>query len=127
MGKIYLKKNWAETFVYGDKMPGVYIGREDELQNLQFTLLNNDSASILISSVRGVGKTSFVHKALSLVKDDIHTIFVNAGHVMSSFEGESLPKRELLNSLIRSAYFEFKDQDSEIEEIYYKAIGKFKK
>lgn len=126
MGKIYLKKNWAETFVYGDKTPGVYVGREDELQNLQFTLLNNDSASILISSVRGVGKTSFVHKALSIVKNDIHPIFVNAGHVMSSCGQGNLPKRELLNSLIRSAHFEFKDQDSEIEDLYYKAIGKFR-
>lgn len=56
MGKIYLKNNWAETFVYGDKTPGVYVGREDELQSLRFTLVNNDSASILISSVRGVEK-----------------------------------------------------------------------
>ncbi len=126
MSKIYLKNNWAETFVYGDKTPGVYVGREDELQNLQFTLVNNDSASILISSVRGVGKTSFVHKALSVVSNDIHPIFVNAGHVMSSCKEGDLPKRELLNSLIRSAYFEFKDKDSEIEDLYYKAIGKFK-
>src|SRR3989344_6595731 len=115
MGKVYLKNNWAETFVYGDdKTPGVYVGREHELQSLQSTLLNNDSASILISSVRGVGKTSFVHKALSTAGDKIHPIFVNAGHVMSSCteenlpgKEESLPKRKLLNSLIRSAYFEF--------------------
>ena len=126
MGKIYLKNNWAETFVYGDKTPGVYVGREDELQSLRFTLVNNDSASILISSVRGVGKTSFVHKALSEAAKDVHPIFVNAGHVMSCCGEEGLPKRELLNSLIRSAYFEFKDQDSEIEDLYYKAIGKFK-
>jgi len=126
MSKIYLKNNWAETFVFGDKTPGVYVGREDELQNLKFTLVNNDSASILISSVRGVGKTSFVHKALSIVSKDIHPIFVNAGHVMSCCKEEGLPKRELLNSLIRSAYFEFKNQDSEIEDLYYKAIGKFK-
>ncbi len=126
MSKIYLKNNWAETFVYGDKTPGVYVGRDNELQNLQFTLVNNDSASILISSVRGVGKTSFVHKALSMVSNDIHPIFVNAGYVMSSCKEGGLPKRELLNSLIRSAYFEFKDQDSEIEDLYYKAIGKFK-
>lgn len=126
MGKVYLKNNWAETFVFGDKTPGVYVGREDELQNLKFTLVNNDSASILISSVRGVGKTSFVHKALSEAAKDVHPIFVNAGHVMSCCGEEGLPKRELLNSLIRSAYFEFKDQDSEIEDLYYKAIGKFK-
>ena len=126
MSKVYLKNNWAETFVYGDKTPGVYVGREDELQSLRFTLVNNDSASILISSVRGVGKTSFVHKALSEAAKDVHPIFVNAGHVMSCCREEGLPKRELLNSLIRSAYFEFKEQDSEIEDLYYKAIGKFK-
>ncbi len=126
MGKVYLKNNWAETFVFGDKTPGVYVGREDELQNLKFTLVNNDSASILISSVRGVGKTSFVHKALSEAAKGVHPIFVNAGHVMSCCGEEGLPKRKLLNSLIRSAHFEFKDQDSEIEDLYYKAIGKFK-
>ena len=124
MSKVYLKNNWAETFVYGDKTPGIYVGREDELQSLQFTLVNNDSASILISSVRGVGKTSFVHKALSGVTKDAHPIFVNAGHVMSYCREGELPKRELLNSLIRSAYFEFKDK--EITDLYYKAIGKFK-
>lgn len=134
MGKVYLKNNWAETFVYGDdETPGVYVGREHELQSLQSTLLNNDSASVLISSVRGVGKTSFVHKALSTAGNKIRPIFVNAGHVMSSCaeedlpsKEESLPKRKLLNSLIRSAYFEFENHDSEIKDLYYKAIGKFK-
>ena len=125
MSKIYLKNNWAETFVYGDKTPGIYVGRKDELQNLQFTLVNNDSASILISSVRGVGKTSFVHKALDAVKDRIHPIFVNAGHVMSSLKDSELPKKGLLISLIRSAYFEFRN-DGQIEELYYQAIGKFR-
>lgn len=45
---------------------------------------------------------------------------------MSRCGEKDLAKRELLNSLIRSAHFEFKDQDSEIEDLYYKAIGKFK-
>lgn len=130
MSKVFLKKNWAETFIFGDETPGIFVGRKDELENLKFALLNNDSGAILISAVRGVGKTSFVHKALSEIKEKITPIFVNSGHVMCSLPEQSetdkvlLTKKALLTSLIRAAYFEFKD--NEIEEIYHKAIGKFK-
>lgn len=126
MVKVFLKKNWSESFIFGDTSPGVFIGRKDELESLKFALLNNDSGAILVSAVRGVGKTSFVHKALSEMGNSVHPIFVNAGHVLSSLKSEDLPKKELLTSLIRASYFAFKD-DKEIKEIYYKAVGSFKK
>lgn len=125
MGKIFLKNNWAEPFIYGDESPGTFVGRKDELESLEFALLNNDSGAILISAVRGVGKTSFVHKALSDTKGKVYPIFVNSGDVVSSLEDKAAAKKGLLTSLIRAAYFAFK-KDDEIEELYYKAIGEFK-
>lgn len=127
MEKIYLKDNWAETFVYGDKTPGFFVGRRDELESLKFALLHNNSGTILISAIRGVGKTSFVHKALSEIEIKVHPIFVNAGYVINSLKDNdpsTCPRKELLVSLIRSAYFEFKDKD--IERLYHIAIGKFR-
>lgn len=123
LSKFFLKKNWAETFIFGDDTPGMFVGRRDELKSLKFALLNNDSGAILVSAVRGVGKTSFVHKALSEIEDKIKPIFVNSGHVVSTIKDKDA-KKALLTSLIRAAYFEFKDK--EIEELYYNAIGEFK-
>ena len=127
---IKLKSNWSEPFIYGDKSPGYFVGRENEKKSLKSIIENNNSSSILISSVRGVGKTSFVHKTLSEIKN-AKPIFVNIGHAISSLEeGDSIDDKQrklVLTALIRAVYLS--DQlknDKEIEEIYQYSISKYK-
>jgi AAA+ ATPase superfamily predicted ATPase len=89
--KIFLKQNWSEQFIYGDKTPSVFVGREQEIKSLKSIIKNNDSNAILISSVRGVGKTSFVHKALDEIKE-VFPVFVNIGHTLSNEDIEKEKK-----------------------------------
>lgn len=120
--KIFLNKNWSEQFVYSDKTPGIFVGREQEIRNLKNIIINNDSSAILVSSVRGVGKTSFVHKALSEIKDQITPFFVNIGHTLAIKDIEK-DKKKILVSIIRHAYLA-NPKDSEIKELYFDCIGK---
>lgn len=128
--KIYLKKNWSEQFIYEDETPGYFVGRKKEIDSLKNILLENDSGSILISSVRGVGKTSFIHKALSEiieVNSNVCPIFVNIGHALSNGDikdKEKESKRLLLKSLIRAIRFNKNFQkDKELNLIYKKSLG----
>lgn len=121
--KISLKQNWSEQFIYGDKTPGFFVGREQEIKNLKSIIINNDSSAILVSSVRGVGKTSFVHKALSEIgKDKITPFFVNIGHTLA-IEDTEKEKQKILVSIIRHAYWE-NPEDTEIKKLYFDCIGK---
>ena len=128
--KVYLKNNWSEQFIYGDKTPGYFVGRKKEIDGLKNIITENDSSSILISSVRGVGKTSFVHKTITeaqIIQKKIIPIFVNVGHALSCKDSEGSNKEKLLNALIRSAHFNPKFiNDAELENIYKKDVGKYK-
>lgn len=131
--KVYLKKNWSEQFIYGDESPGYFVGRKKEIDSLKNIISANDSGSILISSVRGVGKTSFIHKALSEIKDlkkEISPIFVNIGHALSNGDindKEKESKKLLLKSLIRAIRFNKKFQNNkELDLIYKKSLGYYK-
>ena len=120
--KIYLKKNWSEQFAYEGKNPEFFIGREDEIKNLKSVITNNSSSSILVSSVRGVGKTSFVHKALDEIKKNITPFFVNIGHVLSAHDIKKSKKR-ILTSIICRAHLE-DEKDKELKKLYDSCIGK---
>jgi len=124
--KIFLKQNWSEQFIYGDKTPGIFIGRKQEIENLKSIIKNNNSSAILISSIRGVGKTSFVHKALSEIQK-VSSVFVNIGHTLSN-EDIKKQKKLILTSLIRAIHFnkEF-ENDKELKKIYEKSLGIYKK
>ncbi len=122
--KIFLKQNWSEQFIYGDKTPGIFVGREQERKSLKSIIINNDSSAILVSSVRGVGKTSFIHKTLSEIQK-VYPIFVNIGHTLSYDKIEN-NKKLILKSLIRAIRFNknFRD-DKKLKEIYDKSLGDY--
>lgn len=120
--KFYLEKNWSEQFDYYDKTPGYFAGRKQEIKGIINIIKNNDSSTILISSVRGVGKTSFVHKALYDIKNQIIPFFINIGHTLS-IEGIDKDKKKILISIIRHAYWT-DTEDKEIEQLYFDCVGK---
>lgn len=125
---IFLKPNWSEQFIYGDASPGFFVGREDEKRSLKSILRHTDSSSILISSVRGVGKTSFIHKSLNELniekKNSVIPVFINIGNVLSKSKEEQ--KDGLLSALIEGIYWSNKfSKTEELEEIYQCSIGDF--
>lgn len=129
--KIYLKQNWSEQFIYGDKTPGFFVGREQEIKLLKNIILGNASSAVLIASVRGIGKTSFVHKTLSEIKN-IHPVFVNIGHALANTDsienGQTTKNKKLvLISLIRAIHFneDFKG-DKTLEDLYDRCFGLYK-
>ena len=130
--KIELQKNWSEQFICGDETPGYFVGRQKEVDSLKNIILENDSSSILVSSVRGVGKTSFVHKTISEAQKhnkDVVSVFVNIGHTLANGDNdkEDNQKKLLLNSLIRATHFnEIFIKNSELEKIYRQSLGNYK-
>jgi len=126
--KVYLEPNWSEQFIYGDKTPGFFVGREQEIKGLKNVIKNNDSSAILISSIRGVGKSSFVHRALTDL-DDILPVFINIGHTLSNEDIKKQKQKKLiLTSLIRAIHFNSKfEKDKDLKKIYEKSLGVYKK
>ncbi len=125
MTKVYVKENWSEQFIQGDSSPGFFVGRKHEISFLKHALVDNDSSTILISSVRGVGKTSFVHKTIDELANKVKPIFVNIGHAITNNLDTDI-KREVLVSLIRTIYLSGKYcKDGELEDLYKKSIGKY--
>lgn len=130
--KIYLKQNWSEQFIYGDKTPGFFVGREQEIESLKNIILGNTSSAVLIASVRGIGKTSFVHKTLFEIKNihkNIHPVFVNIGHALENEDCKknASSKKLVLISLIRAIHFnEVFKNDKKLEDLYDRCFGKYK-
>ena len=125
--RIFLEKNWSEQFIYGDETPGFFVGRKQEIKSLKSVINNNNSSAILISSVRGVGKTSFVHKALDEIKR-VYPVFVNIGHTFSNEDvGEKKSKKLILKSLIRAIHFNKSfENDKNLKKIYEKSLGVYR-
>lgn len=124
--KIYLKQNWSEQFIYGDKTPGFFVGREQEINSLKNIIIGNASSAVLIASVRGIGKTSFVHKTLSEI-ENIHPVFVNIGHALANTDPKNDKKKLVLVSLIRAIHFNKQfEKDEKLEDLYSRCFGKYR-
>lgn len=129
--QLHLREHWSDQFGFeSDKSEHIFIGRIRELSSLKHAIRNNTSSTILVSSVRGIGKTTFVHKALSEIRNEIIPIFVNVGHTLRDArkDKETSVGREFLTSLIRATFLTEKfKKDKEIETLYYQSIGQYRK
>ena len=63
---IKINPNWNSSPNYdSDKIGGFYGGRDEDLKQLSNWIVNSSGGSVLVSGVRGVGKTSFVYRAIN--------------------------------------------------------------
>jgi hypothetical protein len=58
------RKEWNVRPRYEDEEPGLFVGRNDFLDRLNSHFISRGGGTILISGVRGVGKTALVESAL---------------------------------------------------------------
>lgn len=135
--KIILKDDWDVSLrppLFGNDVVGHFAGRNKEILRLVNELLRKNSGSIVVTGHRGVGKTSFVYKALSDVyeKDecDILIVLLNAGQFEISSEKGTINPKEVLINIIRRLYSSSQNWDlednikSKIEVLYRKAVAK---
>src|SRR3989338_4629494 len=91
----------------------IFCGREQEVFRLKNIITNRPSATVLISGVRGVGKTSFVRETLRQLKKEEYyeklvVAYISLADIDCSKEGL---RRKVLKSLIRALYFSLKPED----------------
>lgn len=82
----------------------VYVGRVDDLKKLSNWILHSTRGSLLLSGVRGIGKTSFVYRAFNEAKkknNNIKIIEINGANLLRDGEEKSLT---LLKAIIQSCY-----------------------
>jgi hypothetical protein len=91
-----------------------FIGRTDQVQDLALRILFSDGGAVLVTGYRGVGKTSFVEKALAEaqrlmplyeVEHEVRVIPINF-----NFSRE-LSAVELMYHVIRQLMYELRSQD----------------
>lgn len=129
--RVFLNKHWSDQFGFEEEKSSlVFVGRDREVKSLKHVILNNTSSTTLVSSIRGMGKTSFVQRALADIRNEIIPVFVNVGHTLRediSDEKDDVG-RVFLTSLIRASYLsnEFKN-DADLLALYHKSIGKYLK
>lgn len=131
--KIYLKKDWAK-FIDFDNQDSIFVGRDKELQHLKSYVINNDTGSILVSGIRGVGKTSFVYKLIQELMEyykktsnpKLIPILINASQL--NLKEDSIHD-DLIKNLIRRFYAELKDEEniSQLGDLYKKIQGEYYK
>lgn len=128
--KIYINKNWATpTTLENDN--GIYVGREDELRLFQ-THLSNRNSTILISGVRGVGKTSFVYKAINNLKKQyalqkdkkrIIPVTINATSLVNDNEINNSVVKTIIKSLYANSID--KQNDKVLQNLYKKCFTEY--
>lgn len=134
--EITLKNNWdiPIRFPYSkSKIKGLFIGRKKELSFLINELKRRETGSILVCGHRGVGKTSFVYKAIwELKKKDstIIPILLNAAQLEAESIKDNIEAKKILENLIRRLYSMTRDVgsldykvDSLIIDLYYKTVA----
>ena len=95
-----MKDDWDVSLrppLFGRDVVGHFAGREKEISRLVNELQRKKSGSIFITGHRGVGKTSFVYKAISDVYDDDKS---------NSLENSSSARRK-----ISDIYYKYKGKD----------------
>lgn len=114
---------------------GHYGGRRNELNKFINELLRRPKGSILISGYRGVGKTSFVYKALSELKlkdidHEIIIVMLNAAQLdVGQKNNEGIDPKKIIENLIRRLYSITKDSKlndelkKDINLLYKKAVA----
>jgi len=134
--EIKLKKNWdiPIRFPYTkSKIKGLFIGRKKELSFLINELKRRETGSILVCGHRGVGKTSFVYKAIWELKKKDNTIIpilLNAAQLEAESIKDNIEAKKILENLIRRLYSMTRDVgflddkvDSLITDLYYKTVA----
>lgn len=136
--KIYLKKNWSESIDYENET-GLFVGRDKETNHLKLTIINNDSGSILVSGVRGVGKTSFVYKVIQELRSyykkskekTLIPIVISASQLEFTKTDDSELYKKLIENLIRRLFASFEHNNEKIpgdlEALYKKVQGQYSK
>jgi Cdc6-like AAA superfamily ATPase len=106
--RLALKDNYRETL-----QAAGFVGREAELNRLTSVLGERQSATVLVSGHRGVGKTSLVEQALKLAvgeskkKSSRLVVRLTLPHVRPADEAaEDKVRAQVLTSLARGLYFE---------------------
>ncbi|MBP8708373.1 MAG: ATP-binding protein [Caldisericia bacterium] len=142
---IKLKENWSEQFIFeDDDNPGYFTGRRKEIDSLKSILRNNNSSSILVSSVRGIGKSSFVHKAIKELSEENKgkekelseenkrketvPFFINFESILSNNETnsqESKSKTFIKSLIIAAALSQKFKEDNDIQKLYKESLGDF--
>lgn len=90
---IQLKDGWDIGSKYDDECDAFYVGRQDEVDRLSEWLKRDQGGSVLISGVRGVGKTSYVYESIrksyenaQIAKLRNHSRNKNRGRFFSYFD-----------------------------------------
>ena len=120
--KIFLKKNWAKQITSQDN-GDFFCGRQEEVDNLKSYLLNNDSGSVLLSGLRGVGKTTFIYKVLNDLKSTLKgnkklvPVLINANRINIDDDWD------IIKTIIRRLYSSVNkcDDNVDIGKLYKKA------
>jgi predicted AAA+ superfamily ATPase len=82
-----------------------FIGRKDEVDELVRRLQHSDGGSFLITGYRGVGKTSFVNKALKILGERVTLLEVHLNLA------RPLLPAELMHLIVRHLYERLIEKD----------------
>ena len=135
--KFFLKDDWDQNInaPTSDNETGHFYGRQKELNLFVSELSRRKNGSILVSGHRGVGKTSFVYKALWNLKkqtDNVIPVLLNAsqlGVLSKNNDDDSKSQVKILENLIRRLYSNTKNSSlnahikKEIADLYFKSVA----
>jgi len=102
----------------------IFYGRNDEVNRLKNLIQNRDSSTVLVSGVRGVGKTSFVREVLRRINNSDNKnkyVVVDISFANFDLSDEDI-KTTILKTIIRGLYFSSKNklESEELDALYDK-------
>ncbi len=140
--KIKLRKDWDNPIHItkpseGLKLEGRFWGRHKEVQTLTSSILNRTQGSLLVCGHRGVGKTSFVYKAISeaqKVNEQIVPVLLNLAQLEDdinfSSKNDKISSEKIIQNLIRRLYSALEnnltlkeDVKNKLDILYKKALA----
>src|ERR1700730_17427018 len=69
--RVLFRPGWDARPRYENEDPGVFVGRDELLERMKNNFVSKPSGTILISGVRGVGKTALVDRALIQARNEL--------------------------------------------------------